>query len=181
RAETGSVLWSDTLRSGGRTRADAVFSGIDADPIVQDGVVVVASASGPMQASALTNGRPLWQAKLGSHRTPWSAGNALFVLTDNNDLVALFKRSGAVRWSTPLAQHDDRDKTRDTTPPLYGPILAGNALLVVNRRGELMSFKTEDGTPIGSTDLASGLASPPVVVGGALYLVTQDGVLKKYY
>ncbi|MFM9890939.1 MAG: PQQ-binding-like beta-propeller repeat protein, partial [Rickettsiales bacterium] len=42
RAETGSVLWSDTLRSGGRTRADAVFSGIDADPIVQDGVVVVA-------------------------------------------------------------------------------------------------------------------------------------------
>ncbi|MGL1278549.1 outer membrane protein assembly factor BamB family protein, partial [Vibrio parahaemolyticus] len=50
RAETGSVLWSDTLGSNDRTRADAVFNGIDADPIVQDGVVVVTSASGAMQA-----------------------------------------------------------------------------------------------------------------------------------
>jgi len=90
RLETGSVLWSDTLGNTIKTRASAVFSGIDADPIVQDGVVVVVSARGQMQASALLNGRPIWQAKIGSHRTPWSAGNVLLVISDTHDIAAIF-------------------------------------------------------------------------------------------
>lgn len=179
RAETGSVLWSDTLTSGIRTSASAVFSGIDADPIVQDGVVVVTSASGQMQASALLNGRPLWQQRIGAHMTPWPAGNAVFVLSDTHDVAALFKRNGKIRWSASLKQKDEIG--RDITPPLFGPILAGNAVMVVSAAGELLTFRPQDGRRLGSYELDADPASAPVIADGALFLISRDATLHKYY
>lgn len=179
RAETGSVLWSDSVASNSKTSAAAVFSGIDADPIVQDGVVVVTSASGQMQASALLNGRPLWQQKIGAHVTPWPAGNAVFVLSDTHDLIAIFKRSGKIRWSTSLMQRDHLEK--DATPPLYGPILAGNAILVVTGDGQLMAFRPQDGVKLSSFDISSDVATNPVIADGNLYLISKDARLHKFY
>ncbi len=181
RAETGSVLWNDTLRVNDRTRADAVFNGIDAPPMVQDGVVVVTSATGEMQASALLNGRPLWQANIGAHAMPWSAGNVLFVLSSTHDVAALFKRNGAVKWATSLAQHDAKDTTKDTTPALFGPILAGNAVLVASGNGKLNRFKPDTGERLDSINIDSGIVTAPVAANGALYVVTRDARLIKYY
>lgn len=181
RLDSGSVLWNDTLASGVRTKAAAVFSGIDADPIVQEGVVVVTTASGEMQASALLNGRPLWQQRIGAHMTPWSAGNVLYVLSDTHDVAALLKRDGAVRWATSLAVKSPRDPNKDETPPLFGPILSANALLVVDAEGKLTSVKPTDGSVVSHYDLASGIVSAPVVVNGALYVMTKSATLYKYY
>lgn len=181
RAETGNVLWSDTLRVNDRTRADAVFNGIDAPPMVQDGVVVVTSATGEMQASALLNGRPLWQQKIGAHSMPWSAGNALFVLSSGHDVAALFKRNGAVRWATSLATHDSKDVNKDTTPALFGPVLAGGYVVIAGADGKLRSFKPDTGELAGIVKLDSGIASSPVFSNGALYVVTQDATLRKYF
>lgn len=177
RAETGSVLWSDALTSPVKTRAAAVFSGIDADPIVQDGVVVVVSAGGIIQASALLNGRPLWQQKIGGHQTPWSAGNALFMITDTHDVAALLKRDGLVSWSKSLATDDGR---KDTTPPLYGPILAGNAVMVLGGDGVLHAFKPENGKRLGEYELEGDVATAPIIAKGAMFYVTKDAVLHKY-
>ena len=181
RAETGNVVWSDSLGNTVKTRASAVFSGIDADPIVQDGVVVVVSASGEMQASALLNGRPLWQIKVGSHRTPWSAGNALFVLSDTHDIAAIFKRDGSIRWAESLAVADKNDANKDKTPPLYGPILAGNAVMVIDHNGQLLTFKPDTGARLGSYELASHIVSSPVIAGGSMYVMTKNAKLHQYY
>ena len=180
RLETGSVLWNDTLANSARTKASAVFSGIDADPIVQDGVVVVTS-SGEMQASAVLNGRPLWQEPIGAHSTPWSAGNALYVLSDTHDIAALLKRDGSVRWANSLAVKDKRDPSKDITPPLYGPILSANSVIILDGNGNLMSFKPTTGERIGSYELASGIVTAPVIANGALYVITKDAKLHKYY
>lgn len=179
RAETGNVLWSDTIASALRTKASAVFNGIDSDPIVQDGVVVVTNSTGAMQASALLNGRPLWQQKIGSHNTPWSAGNAVFALSSTHDLVAILKRDGKVRWAKSLTVKDKNKK--DITPPLYGPILAGNAIVVVSGDGQLRTFRPQDGAELGRYDIADDVASAPIIAGGALYLITKDARLHKYY
>lgn len=180
REETGNVVWSDTLTSPVRTQAASFFSGIDADPVVGEGVVVVATAGGAMQASVLLNGQPLWQQQIGTHTTPWSAGNVLYALTENHDLVALLKANGAVRWVTPLTIKNERDPTRDETPALFGPILAGNAVFVLDARGQLMSFKPETGERLGTYDISGDVVSAPLVSGGALYYVTKDARLHQY-
>lgn len=181
RAESGSVIWNDTLGGTVKTRASAVFSSIDADPVVQEGVVVAISAAGEMQASALINGRPLWSKRIGGHSTPWSAGNAMFVLADTHDVAAIMKPTGAVRWSSSLAEFDKRDTTRDVTPALYGPVLAGNAVLVLDANGNLTAFKPQDGTRLNSYELAPGAITAPVIANGALYYLTKDARLYRYY
>ena len=181
RAESGGVIWSDTLGSSIKTRASAIFSGIDADPIVGEGVVVAISAAGEIQASALANGRPLWQKKISGHNTPWSAGNMLYILSETHDIAALFKKDGSIRWAQSLAVSDPRDVTRDVTPTLYGPILAGNALLVFDNKGMLRAFKPQDGTPLETVELESGAITAPLIVNGALYVVTKDARLYRYY
>ncbi len=180
RAETGNVIWSDTLGSTIKTRASAIFSGIDAEPLVQDGAVVALSANGQMQASALVNGRPLWEQRIGGHTTPWSAGNVLFVLSDTHDLAAIFKRDGQVRWASSLAVTDKRDPTRDITPALYGPILAGNAVLVLDAKGILTTFKPQDGSTLGTYELAEDPVTAPIIANGALYFITRDAELYRY-
>lgn len=179
RAESGSELWSDNMTSTDKTNAAAIFSGIDADPVVQDGVVLAISSGGLMQASALLNGRPIWEQRVGSHMTPWPAGNAVFVLTANHELAALLKRDGAVRWSVPMGKVDARGK--DITPPLFGPILAGNAVLVITGDGTLSAFRPQDGARLSDYEIDSGIVTAPVIAGGALYLVDQSARLHKYY
>ena len=180
RAEMGSVIWSDTVGGTIKTRASAVFNGIDADPIVQDGVVVVISASGEIQASAAQNGRPLWQKRIGGHDTPWSAGNAMFLLSDTHDLVAMFKRDGQIRWSTSLSITDPKDANRDNTPGLFGPILAGNAVLVLDTNGVLSAYRPQDGKPIGTYALAKNAVTAPIITNGAMFYVTKDARLYRY-
>ncbi len=181
RLDTGTVLWSDTLTSPVRTKAAAVFGGIDANPIVQEGVVVVTSASGIMQASALLNGRPLWQTGIASHSTPWSAGNVIFVLSDTNDVAAVFKRDGSIRWASSLSAREKDASGRDKTPPLYGPILSANTVLVVDGLGNLVSFNPGTGERISSFELTRGIVTAPIVANGAMYVVTKNGKLFKYY
>jgi outer membrane protein assembly factor BamB len=80
-----------------------------------------------------------------------------------------------------MARHDARDPNKDTTPVLFGPVLAGNALMVVDEHGELTTFKPETGERLGAYELASGVVSNPVIANGALYLITKDAKLHKYY
>lgn len=181
RAETGNMLWSDTLASNIKTKASAVFSGIDADPIVQNGVVIVVSAAGELQVSSLANGRPLWQKRIGAHMTPWSAGNALFILSDTHDVAALFKQGGQIRWAKSLAVRDRRDASKDVTPALYGPILAGNAVLILDSNGILSAYKPQDGEMIATYELAPESVTAPIVSNGALYYVTRDARLHRYH
>jgi outer membrane protein assembly factor BamB len=177
RLTTGSLLWEDSVGSATKTRAASSFSGIDATPVVQDGVVYVVSAGGVMMANALLNGRPLWNQRLAAHETPWAAGNALFVLTLNHDLAAIFKRDGMVRWVSTLTKTENG---RDVTPALYGPVLAGGRVLIASAEGELLQFSAGEGKAMEVLDIPTGVATAPIVVGGTLYLVTENATLHAY-
>ncbi len=177
RLSTGDVIWSDSVGSPTKTSAASAFSGIDANPLVQDGVVYVVSAGGVMMANALINGRPLWGQRIAAHETPWAAGNVLFVLSSDHELAAIFKRDGLVRWAHSLKQ---MDRTRDVTPTLYGPVLAGGRLLVASAEGELLQFSATEGKPLATLDIPSAVASAPMVTQNTLYLVTSDATLHAY-
>ena len=66
------------------------------------------------------------------------------------------------------------------TPALYGPILAGNAILVLDNKGILRAFKPQDGTPLSTYELAPNTITAPLIVNGALYIVTKDAKLYRY-
>lgn len=178
RLETGRPVWADTVSSVNRTSALSGFSGINADPMVQDGVVYTVGATGGMIASAVLNGRPLWQQDIASIVTPWGSGNMLFAMTVRHELAGMFKRDGEVAFRVELGETDNLG--RDTTPKIFAPIVLNGDICVLNEDGLLRCYDPATAKATRSEELESDIAAPPVVAGGALYLITSDGTLHQY-
>ena len=116
---------------------------------------------------------------IGGSETPWLAGNHLFVLSNDNELIALGRDNGVIRWVTQLPRFDDPE---DRDGKLYwtGPVLAGNRLIVAGTRGRILEFSPETGDMINEWSVKRSISVPPVVAGGVLYLLADDGTLMAY-
>ena len=124
-------------------------------------------------------GSRIWQRDIGGSETPWLAGNHLFVLSNDNELIALGRDNGVIRWVTQLPRFDDPE---DRDGKLYwtGPVLAGNRLIVAGTRGRILEFSPETGDMINEWSVKRSISVPPVVAGGVLYLLADDGTLMAY-
>jgi outer membrane protein assembly factor BamB len=125
-------------------------------------------------------GNRVWQKDIGSDKTPWIAGNTIYVVSTDNDLVALNRDTGGIRWVTPLQRvKDDKDPTSD---PVYwtGPVLAGNRVIVVSNRGRVMEVNPASGRPVRDWQSGYTVSLPLAVAGQTLYMLTDDGTLLAY-
>lgn len=178
RLETGRPVWVDSVSSNNPTSALSGFSGVNADPMVQDGVTYTIGAASGMIANATLNGRPLWQQNVASNVTPWGAGNMLFVLSSQHELAGLLKRNGSVQFKINLAEQDDLG--RDATPRLFAPIVLNGAVCVANEEGRLRCYDIETQKKLADEALASGIATPLVAAKGSFFFLTQNGRLYQY-
>ena len=176
---TGRVYWVDNLA---RTRrADAVTSlgDIRGHPVVGSDTVFAASHSGQIAALDLTSGERIWEQAIGAAQTPWLAGEFLFVLSNNAELVCLTSRDGRIRWFTRLPEFEDPED-RDGPIQYAGPVLAGERLFVISSRGELYRISPHTGEILDNEDVAGVVYLPPIVADGTLYLLDDDGGLHAY-
>ena len=144
--------------------------------MIDRGLVLAVSHAGRMLAIDLRQGVRAWQAELGGVEMPWPAGDFVYVLTKDSQLVCLRRRDGRIRWVQPLPRFVDPD---DPDEPIRwkGPVLAGDRLVVAGSHGEVLSISPYDGKPLGFFDLGDGVAVPPVVANNGLYLLTHGGQL----
>lgn len=177
RAEDGSVLWTDSLVIPKRTLASAALTGIDATPIIKSGVVYGLSNNGLMVADLLSNGRGMWDMEVSGYHTPWVGGDYVFVLTADNNLVAIRGKDAAVRWSTSLRVVDDG---QDKTPRFSGPILVNDKLIMVSAAGEMLLISPETGKIEKHLEISDGVMTAPIVANGRLYLLSNDATLTAY-
>ena len=174
--DSGRVLWSENLSAIRRIDPLADIAQIRGLPVIDRGLVLAVSHAGRMLAIDLRQGVRAWQAELGGVEMPWPAGDFVYVLTKDSQLVCLRRRDGRIRWVQPLPRFVDPD---DPDEPIRwtGPVLAGDRLVVAGSHGEVLSISPYDGKPLGFFDLGDGVAVPPVVANNALYLLTHGGQL----
>ena len=67
-------------------------------PVIDRGRVFAVSHSGRMAAIDLRTGDRVWEQEIGSSHSPWVAGDYVFVLANDNELVCLTRDEGKVRW-----------------------------------------------------------------------------------
>ncbi|HYD18764.1 MAG TPA: PQQ-binding-like beta-propeller repeat protein [Patescibacteria group bacterium] len=178
RPENGQVAWEDNLSSVRRSGSLNSISDIKGLPVIDQGVVYAVSFSGRLVALDQVSGSRIWQREIGSADTPWPAGDTVFVLTADQQLVAMTRAEGDVRWVTalPRFEEDDRDEPLVWT----GPVLAGGRLIVVSSAGTMAEINPQDGKIISRADLDAGATLPPIVASNTLIVLTQDGVLRAY-
>jgi outer membrane protein assembly factor BamB len=176
RVETGRLLWGDSLAGVARGDAIATLADIRGMPVIDRNVVVAVSNSGTLAAIDLSRGGRLWTAVVGSAQTPWVAGDFIYVLTTDAELICITRQDGRVRWVQGLPQFED---PQDKEKPLYwsGPILVGDRLIITNSAGDAVSASPYSGQLLGRIQLPGRSHLPPVVAGDTVYFLSDDAVL----
>lgn len=181
RPETGSEAWDDNLTGVAEAQSRAVtkLSGFRGHPVIDGDVVIVGNAATRLVAIHIPSGERIWQKEFGSMQTPWVAGNMIYIVTPQNEVVALFKDSGQVRWVRQLPRFENPDDKED---PIFwnGPVLAGDRLWLSGSDKKMLALDPLTGKDVAKVEIPYGVMLSPVVVNGTLLLLSDEGELQAY-
>jgi outer membrane protein assembly factor BamB len=121
----------------------------------------------------------VWDQRISGDQTPWVAGDVVYAVTTDNDLVCLNARDGRVRWVRALPRWEDEKRKRDPIT-WAGPVLAGDRLVLAGSNEVALSVSPYTGDLLGQSELPDGVLIPPAVANRTLYFLTDDGDLIAY-
>lgn len=172
----GRSLWTDSLAGGTRGNAVATLTDIRGRPVIDRGYVVAIGNGGVMAAIDAERGGRVWDNSLGGTQMPWVAGDFIFVLTNDNEVICLSRQDGRVKWITALPQFEDEVDKEDR---IYwsGPVLVSDRLLVTGSNGLAVAISPYDGGILGKQTLPDSSHLPPVVANETVYMLSDDARL----
>jgi outer membrane protein assembly factor BamB len=176
RADSGSVVWTDTLATAIRSGSLADFAAIRGLPVIGDGRVYAMSLGGLTVAIDLPTGRRLWEREAAGEDSPWAAGSWLFVISLEQKMAALNRDDGRVSWVTQLPRWENPEKQEDAII-WYGPLLVSDRLVVAGTNHEALAVSPYTGEILGRQDLSGAASLGPIVADGTVFVVTDDGRL----
>ncbi|MBL6959037.1 MAG: PQQ-like beta-propeller repeat protein [Rhodospirillales bacterium] len=179
KVENGRVLWNHSLSAARRTDVVSTLSHIRGRPVIDRGLVFAMSHGGLLVSIDLRSGRRLWDKVIGGLESPWVAGDYLFLLTNDAELVALSRKNGGAHWVTPLPRYEDEEDKED--PIIWtGPILVSDRLIIAGSNSEALAVSPYDGAILGKVEMPDGVTVPPVVSDRSIYFLSDDAELIAY-
>ncbi|HIA21545.1 MAG TPA: pyrrolo-quinoline quinone [Alphaproteobacteria bacterium] len=171
RVENGRIAWSDSLTFQGRLGANTVLSDIDASPVIEGNVVYSVSYSGRLVAIDIRSGTRIWEQEIASANTPWLAGDYLYVMTVDSNLVCIRRTDGRIRWVRSVPAYIDPE---DQEGPIVWtrPTLVGDRLIIAGSHGEVRAISPYTGRMLGLINLSDGVRVSPITANGTLYILT---------
>ncbi len=176
RPENGRVSWQESLAAIRRTGALSNLADIRGLPVMDRGIVYAIGHSGRMIAIDQRIGNRVWETEIGGVQTPWLAGDYLYVVTNDQEVVAVTRQAGRVRWVAPLERYSD-PKAKSGPIVWAGPVLAGGRLWVAGSNGVLLGLSTANGQIEVTRSLPAAAYLPPVVANNTLYVLCDNGSL----
>jgi outer membrane protein assembly factor BamB len=179
-AETGRVLWSDSLSpfGGGSEALLSTISAVKAAPVIDRNFAFVLSHAGRMAAFDFLRGVQVWESEVGGQQSPAVGPDHVFVITAQGRMAALERTTGVARWVRELSKFENRQKTRAIT--WYGPVLAGNKLVLASSHGLMAYVSPYSGKVIGIEKLGTAVVTSPIVVNNTLLILNENGRLIAY-
>jgi len=169
------------VRTAGRVSAIGALNDINALPVIDRGRVYAVSQSGRFVAIDIRTGERVWERAVGSVQTPWVAGEFIFLVTVDAEILCLSRRDGKVKWIRQLQRY------KDPTAPIrkgvinwYGPVLAGDRLIVASSDERAYAISPYTGDLVGAIKLSGPAAVSPVVAGQTVYILTENARLSAY-
>lgn len=179
RAENGRTVWTDALSRTGRTTALNALTDIDASPVIDQGRVFAIGHGGRMAAIDLSTGQRVWERNFAGTSTPWVAGDFVYAVTLDGEVVCVTRGEGRIKWVSRLTRYGNVKKK--TKPIEYaGPVLASDRLLIAASDRRLITVSPYTGKTLSEVKLSAAAFLPPIVAGGSVYLLTDDGKLTAY-
>jgi outer membrane protein assembly factor BamB len=177
-AQSGAQLWATQFGTEKGNSASLYGGGV----AFANGRVFATNGLGYAAALDAGNGAVTWQVKLGSplRGAPSLAGDALYVMSQDNQIFSLKQADGKTNWSNPAALE---------IAGVFGtgaPAVAQSTVVAGFSSGELNAYRAENGRLVWqdalsrtsvSTSVAtlSDIDASPVIDGGQVFAVGQGG------
>ncbi|MBV1868632.1 MAG: PQQ-like beta-propeller repeat protein [Marinosulfonomonas sp.] len=176
----GFQIWGGSVAGHRLGRGYGQINDVSGDPVLSGKVVYVGNPSGRTVALDRADGTTLWIAPEGAVSPLWVAGDSVFLISDQAELVRLNASDGTRIWGVQLPGFHPKRRTKRLRDVYahFGPVLAGGRLWVASDDGQLRGFDPANGGQVATVDLGTGAASRPIVVGGVMYLVDTKGKLQ---
>jgi outer membrane protein assembly factor BamB len=176
RVSNGRPAWNDILTRNGNTTALSELDDIAGRPVVDRDMVFAISHSGLMVGINLNTGDRVWSRDIGGIQTPWAAGDFVYVITTDSQLLCLQRKDGLVKWIHQLPRWRDEENHEDPIE-WAGPVLVSNRLIAVSSDGYAEAISPYTGQMQGRMEIPDGAYIAPVVANGTLYLLTNGAEL----
>ena len=142
---------------------------IDADPIVQQNVVYLASYQGSVGAWMLADGQPIWTKPVSVYKNMVTDTTNLYMVDRHDTIWAIDRSNGMIKWKNITL------KARGVT----APVLMDAWLVVGDHTGNLHILDVQTGNVLARISLRAAIDSSPVVDGHKVYVMTADGQLNR--
>ncbi len=166
---TGEPLWSQDLNLNKAINSDFYLNDIDATPLIKNDIVYSIGNGGLMMAIDAKNGNYLWKKEIAGISDFWAADNFLYVINNDDKLIAIYKKTGTVKWVMQLPNFKNK-KAPETKIIYNGVIMVGDKLLISDSRGSLLIASPLDGHIEQTFKIDQKISHPPIVVNGKIYL-----------
>ena len=176
RVQNGNPVWSDSLTRAGGLTAMSEINDVAGSPVILDGTVYAMSHSGTLVAIELRTGERIWTQPAGGLHTPWVAGDFLYVITSEAELVCLNRNTGVVHWITQLDLFENPNRRKNRIA-WAGPVLASGRVFLASSRGDGVVVNAYDGEIIRQYALGDSVFVAPVIANETVYVVTDGARL----
>ena len=176
RVQNGNPVWSDSLTRGGGLTALSEINDVAGSPVILDGTVYAMSHSGTLVAIELRTGERMWTQPAGGLHTPWVAGDFLYIITSEAELVCLNRNTGVVHWMTQLELFENPNRRKNRIA-WAGPVLAGGRVFLASSDGDGVLVNAYDGEIIRQFSLGQSVYVAPVIANETVYVVTDEARL----
>ena len=167
----GSLLWESRLAlPQGRTELERMVD-IDGQPLLIGDIIYSVSYQGQLGALSRGTGRTLWQQAASSFNAPAYGSDQLFVVADDDNVIAYSAGGGQQLWSNGQL----------FLRRLVAPVAFAGYLAVADGEGYLHLLDQIDGSFVGRTRVDSaGVSVAMVAAANQLLVQANDGSLSSY-
>src|SRR3546814_19025823 len=120
-----------------------------------------------MVALELNTGQRIWEINIAGISTPWVAGEWIFVVTDQGQLLAVARSSGRVKWMTQLPRWQAEEDKKGALS-WVGPVLAGERPLLASSDGPIANVSPYAGSVQSTAATTMPVTLPQVVAVNTL-------------
>lgn len=166
--ESGQQYWEATIAvPTGRSELERIVD-IDGDPVVQSGMVYVATYQGQLAAVDERTGEVAWRRKLSSYAGLGADYEYLYVSDDEDNVWAIDPNNSSSMWKQAKLNYRK----------LTAPAVLGKYIVVGDFEGYLHWLSPEDGSMLARSRVGSSpISTPPVIDGNVAYVLGDGGEL----
>lgn len=164
----GQLIWQQRIsQATGATEIDRL-NDVDTTPVIVNGVVYALAYNGNLTALDLRSGQVMWKRELGSVNDFIVDANRIFLVDQNDRVVALNADGGVTLWTQSDLLHRN----------LTSPVLYNGYLVVGDSEGYMHWINADDGRFVAQQKVdSSGFQTEPVVASDKLLIQAKDGTL----